>query len=132
MKMAEGEHMDEFLNADALKNIEQNDIMKDLNAMKDAFNKGDLNEALEAAQRMLTALQGMMNQMKSSAQKHADSSFSNMLNDANQLLDKISEVEKNKESLPKTQTNSRKTLKNALQNQSMKPLNHFSKNRKKG
>ena len=46
MKMAEGEHMDEFLNADALKNIEQNDIMKDLNAMKDAFNKGDLNEAL--------------------------------------------------------------------------------------
>ena len=61
--------------------------------MKDAFNKGDLNDALEAAQRLLTALQGMMDQMKSSAQKHADSSFSNMLNDANQLLDKISELE---------------------------------------
>ena len=44
--------MDEFLNADALKNIEQNDIMKELSAMKDAFNKGDLNEALKAAQRL--------------------------------------------------------------------------------
>ena len=35
----------------------------------------------------------MMDQMKSSAQKYADSSFSNMLNDANQLMDKISELE---------------------------------------
>ncbi|HHT9114984.1 MAG: hypothetical protein HY607_09015 [Planctomycetes bacterium] len=99
MKMAQGEHMDEFLNADALKNIEQNDIAKELNAMKDAFNKGDLNAALEAAQRLLTALQGMMNQMKSSGQKFADSSFSNMLNDANQLMDKISEVEKKQREL---------------------------------
>ncbi|MBI2471318.1 MAG: hypothetical protein HYV59_08770 [Planctomycetes bacterium] len=93
MKMAEGERMDEFLNADALKNIEQNDIMKELEAMKDAFNKGDLNTALEAAQKLLSALQGMMDQMKSSGQKFADSSFSNMLNDANQLMDKISELE---------------------------------------
>jgi len=93
MKMAEGEHMDEFLNADALKNIEQNDIMKELNAMKDAFDKGDLNAALDAAQKLLSALQGMMDQMKSSGQKFADSSYSNMLNDANQLMDKISELE---------------------------------------
>ncbi|HHT9137197.1 MAG TPA: hypothetical protein ACFYEK_08150 [Candidatus Wunengus sp. YC60] len=99
MKMAEGEHMDEFLNADALKNIEQNDIMKELDAMKDAFNKGDLNEALKAAQRLLAALQGMMNQMKSSAQNLADSSFANMLNDANQLLDKVSELENKQRAL---------------------------------
>ena len=46
MKMAQGEHVDEFLNEDALKKIEQNDIMEKLNAMKDAFNKGDLDSAL--------------------------------------------------------------------------------------
>lgn len=93
MKMASGEHLDEFLNEDALKNIEQNDIMNQMNAMKDAFNKGDLNAALEAAQKLLSALQGMMDQMKSSGQQLADASFSNMLNDANQLMEKISELE---------------------------------------
>jgi hypothetical protein len=96
MKMAQGEHMDEFLNADALKKIEQNDIMEELNAMKDAFNKGDMDSALNAAQRLLSALQDMMNQMKSSSQNFADTSFRDMLEDMNQLSDKISELE-NKE-----------------------------------
>lgn len=99
MHMAQGEHMDEFLNADALKQIEQNDIMKELNAMKEAFNKGDLEAALQASQRLLSALQGMMNQMKSSAQHLADSSFSDMLKDTNQLLDKISELEQKEKKL---------------------------------
>ena len=96
MEMAQGEHMDEFLNADALKSIEKNDIMKELSAMKDAFNKGDLESALQAAQNLLAALQDMMNQMKSSAQNLADSSYNNMLKNTNQALDKISELE-NKE-----------------------------------
>ena len=123
MKMAEGEHMDEFLNADALKNIEQNDIMKELSAMKDAFNKGDLNEALKAAQRLLTALQGMMNQMKSSAQKHADSSFSNMLNDANQLSDKISELENKQREL----TENTDELKKDIQKRTSESVNETFK-----
>ena len=99
MQMARGEHMDEFLNADALKQIEQNDIMKELNAMKEAFNKGDLDAALKASQRLLSALQGMMNQMESSAQHLADSSFNEMLKSTNQLLDKISELEQKEKKL---------------------------------
>ncbi|MCF6154502.1 MAG: hypothetical protein E3K36_04455 [Candidatus Brocadia sp.] len=96
MQMAQGEHMDEFLNADALKKLEQDDIMKELDAMKEAFSKGDLNAALQAAQKLLASLQEMMNQMQSSAQNLADSSYSDMFKDTNQLLDKISELE-NKE-----------------------------------
>lgn len=96
MQMAQGEHMDEFLNADALKRIEQNDIMKEMAEMKDAFNKGDLDAALQAAQRFLSALQGMMDQLESSAQNFTDSTYNKMLEDTNQLLDKISELE-NKE-----------------------------------
>ncbi|MFN3531755.1 MAG: DUF4175 family protein, partial [Candidatus Brocadia sp.] len=96
MQMAQGEHLDEFLNADALKNLEQDDIMKELDAMREAFSKGDLNAAMKAAQKLLAALQEMMNKLKSSAQDLADSTFSNMLRDTNQLLDKISELE-NKE-----------------------------------
>ncbi|KAA0244839.1 MAG: hypothetical protein DYG83_08310 [Candidatus Brocadia sp. AMX2] len=96
MQMAQGEHMDEFLNADALKKLEQDDIMKELDAMKEAFSKGDLNAALQAAQKLLAALQEMMNQMQSSGQNLADSSYSDMFEDTNQLLDKISELE-NKE-----------------------------------
>ncbi len=93
MKMAQSEHMDEFLNADALKNIEQNDIMKEMNAMKEAFEKGDMDAALQAAQKLLSALQSMMNQMKSSAEKFADSSYNNMLKDMDKLMNKISELE---------------------------------------
>ncbi len=111
MQMAQGEHLDEFLNADALKQIEQNDIMKELDAMKDAFNKGDLNEALQAAQKMLSALQGMMDQMKSSAQNFADSSYSDKLRDTNRLLNKLSELE-NKE---KTLTENTDALKRDIQ-----------------
>ncbi|MGQ3685569.1 MAG: DUF4175 family protein [Candidatus Loosdrechtia sp.] len=96
MKMAQGEHMDEFLNADALKKIEQNDIMEELNAMKDAFNKGDIDATLQAAQRLLSALQDMMNQMKSSSQNFADASFGDMLRDMDRLSEKISGLE-NKE-----------------------------------
>ncbi|MCF6157531.1 MAG: hypothetical protein E3K32_02935 [wastewater metagenome] len=93
MKMAQGEHMDEFLNADAMKTIEQNSLMEELNAMKDALSKGDLDSALQAAQRLLSELQKMMDQMGSSAQNFADQSFGDMLKDANHLTDKISGLE---------------------------------------
>ena len=105
MKMSQGEHLDEFLNADALKNIEQNSVMKDMEAMRDAFKKGDLDAALQAAQKLLSSLQTMMNQMKSSAKGLADSSFSTMLNETNQMLDKISSLEnKEKELAENTDT----------------------------
>lgn len=99
MQMAQGEHMDEFLNADALKQMEENDIMKELDAMKEAFNKGDLDAALKASQRLLTALQGMMNQMESAAQNLADSSYDEMLKNTSQLLDKIAELEQKEKKL---------------------------------
>lgn len=99
MQMAQGEHMDEFLNADALKQLEQNDMMKELDAMKEALKKGDMDAALQAARRMLSALQGMMNQMNSSAQNFADSSFTDMLKDTNKLLDKITELENKEKAL---------------------------------
>ncbi|MDN3514805.1 MAG: hypothetical protein NG747_10440 [Candidatus Brocadia sp.] len=121
--MAQGEHMDEFLNADALKNIEQNDLMKELDAMKDAFNKGDLNAALQSAQRLLAALQNMMNQMKSSAQNFADSSYSNMLKDTNQLLDKISELESKERAL----TENTDTLKRDIQKRASESINETLK-----
>lgn len=123
MKMAQGEHMDEFLNADALKQIEQNDSMKELDAMREAFNKGDLNAALQAAQRLLSALQGMMNQMKSSAQNLADASYTDMLKDTNELLNKISELE-NKE---KALTENTDTLKRDIQKRTSELANETFK-----
>ncbi len=111
MKMAEGEHLDEFLNEDALKDLEENNVMKDLNAMKDAFNKGDLEAALESAQKLLSSLQGMMDKMKGAAQRHTDVSFSDMLNKTNQVLDKIAELENREREL----TENTEKLKKAIQ-----------------
>lgn len=123
MEMAQGEHMDEFLNADALKKIEQNDLMKELNAMRDAINKGDLNVALQAAQRMLSALQEMMNQMKSSAQNFADSSFADMLKNTDQLLSKISEIERKEREL----TEDTEKLKKDIQKRTSESINQTLK-----
>lgn len=123
MQMAQGEHMDEFLNADALKRLEQDDIMKELDAMREAFSKGDLNAALQAAQKLLSALQEMMNQMKSSAQNFADSSYTDMLRDTDQLLDKISELE-NKE---KTLAENTDQLKRDIQKRASESINETLK-----
>ncbi len=111
MKMADGERLDEFLNEDALKDLEENNVMKDLNAMKDAFNKGDLEAALESAQKLLSSLQGMMDKMKGAAQRHIDSSFSDTLNKTNQVLDKIAELENREREL----TENTEKLKKAIQ-----------------
>lgn len=111
MKMAEGERLDEFLNEDALKGLEENNVMKDLNAMKDAFNKGDLEAALESAQKLLSSLQGMMDKMKGAAQRQTDSSFSDTLNKTNQVLDKIAELENREREL----TENTEKLKKAIQ-----------------
>ncbi|MEK6738553.1 MAG: hypothetical protein AABY74_07785, partial [Planctomycetota bacterium] len=105
MKMAEGEHLDEFLNEDALKDLEEN------NVMKDAFNKGDLEASLESAQKLLSALQGMMDKMKGAAQRQTDSSFSDTLNKTNQVLDKIAELENREREL----TENTEKLKKAIQ-----------------
>ncbi|GAB63659.1 MAG: hypothetical protein DWB56_15960 [Candidatus Jettenia sp.] len=119
MKMAQGEHMDEFFNADALKKIEQNDLMKEMDAMKDAFNKGDLNAALQAAQKLLSSIQEMMNQMKSSAQNFADSSYNDMLKETSQLSDKISELESKEREL----TENTDTLKKDIQKRASESMN---------
>lgn len=111
--------MDEFFNADALKKIEQNDLMKEMDAMKDAFNKGDLNAALQAAQKLLSSIQEMMNQMKSSAQNFADSSYNDMLKETNQLSDKISELESKEREL----TENTDTLKKDIQKRASESMN---------
>lgn len=123
MEMAQGEHMDEFLNADALKKIEQNDLMKELDTMRDAISKGDLNTALQAAQKMLSALQEMMNQMKSSAQNFADSSFADMLKDTDQLLSKISDLESKERDL----TEDTEKLKKDIQKRTSESINQTLK-----
>lgn len=123
MEMAEGEHMDEFLNADALKKIEQNDLMRELNAMRDAINKGDLDAALQAAQRMLSALQEMMNHMRSSAENFADSSFADMMKNTDQLLSKISEIENKERKL----TEDTEKLKKDIQKRTSESINQTLK-----
>ena len=123
MEMAQGDHMDEFLNADALKSIEKNDIMKELSAMKDAFNKGDMESALQAAQNLLAALQDMMNRLKSSAQNLADSSYNDMLKNTNEILDKISELENKEREL----TENTDTLKKEIQKRTSELTNETFK-----
>ncbi|MBM4055230.1 MAG: hypothetical protein FJ264_11305 [Planctomycetes bacterium] len=99
MQMAQSEHMDEFLNADAMKGIEQDNVMNDVNEMKNALKNGDFEGALQAAQRMLSSLQKMMDQMNSASQGLTDSFYSDSLKKMDKALDSMSELENKQRAL---------------------------------
>ncbi len=90
---------DEFLNEDALKGIEQEDVASNLKKMQDALSKGDLESALQAAQRLLASLQQMMGMMQDAATQYADSAYSNMLKEIDKLTEQIGELEKQEREL---------------------------------
>lgn len=90
---------DEFLNEDALKGIEQEDVASNLKKMQDALSKGDLESAMEAAQRLLASLQQMMAMMQDAATQYADSAYSNMLKEIDKLAKQVGELEKQEREL---------------------------------
>lgn len=90
---------DEFLNEDALKGIEQEDVASNLKKMQDALSNGDLEGALQAAQRLLTSLQQMMALMQDAATQYADSAYSNMLKEIDKLTEQVDELEKQEREL---------------------------------
>ncbi|MGR3311327.1 MAG: DUF4175 family protein [Candidatus Brocadiales bacterium] len=90
---------DEFLNEDALKGIEQEDIASYLKKMKDALRKGDLESALEAARRLVASMQQMMSIMQDAATQYADSAYSDMLNEIDKLEEQVSELEMQEQEL---------------------------------
>ena len=83
MKMAEGEHLDEFLNADALKGLEENNVLNDLNAMK-TFNKGDLGSLRVRTKTPSSCRNGGSNEGRRATPGRFF--FSETLNKTNQVL----------------------------------------------
>ncbi len=90
---------DEFLNEDALKGIEREDVASNLKKMQDALSKGNLESALQAAQRLLASLQQMMGMMQDAATQYADSAYSKMLKEIDKLTEQIGELEKQEREL---------------------------------
>jgi hypothetical protein len=90
---------DEFLNEDALKGIEQGDVAANLEKMRNALKKGDLESALQAAQRLVASLQQMMSIMQDGATQYADSAYSKMLEEIDELIEQVKELEKQEQEL---------------------------------
>jgi len=131
MRMAQKEHLDEFLNADAMKNIEQESIMEDLKAMKDALNKGDLDAALEAAKRLFSSLQKMMEQMKSSSEGLTDSFYSDTLKKMDRALSEMSELENKQRTLTENTEQLKKDIQKRVFESANKTLKSFFEKQKK-
>lgn len=131
MQMAQSEHMDEFLNADALKGIEQDDIMGDLNEMKNALKNGDSETAIEAAKRMLSSLQKMMDQMNSASQGLTDSFYSDTMEKMDTMLDNLSELENKQRTLAEKTEDLRQEVQKRVSESTNETLKSFFEKQEK-
>ncbi|MCR4291357.1 MAG: hypothetical protein NUV76_00615 [Candidatus Kuenenia sp.] len=131
MQMAQSEHMDEFLNADAMKGIEQDDIMGDLNEMKNALKNGDSETAIEAAKRMLSSLQKMMDQMNSASQGLTDSFYSDTLKKMDKMMDNLSELENKQRTLAEKTEDLRQDVQKRVSESTNETLKSFFEKQEK-
>jgi hypothetical protein len=131
MQMAQSEHMDEFLNADAMKGIEQDDIMGDLNEMKNALKNGDSETAIEAAKRMLSSLQKMMDQMNSASQGLTDSFYSDTMEKMDTMLDNLSELENKQRTLAEKTEDLRQEVQKRVSESTNETLKSFFEKQEK-
>lgn len=88
-----GQWGDEFLNLEAIKSLGEFEIDKDMEEMRDALAKGDLQGALQAALRAMGSLGKMMAQMGQNAQQYADSTYSKTLKEMHHLEEQLGELE---------------------------------------
>ena len=84
---------DEFLNMDALDSLKELTLNKDIQEMKDALARGDLEAALKAAMNATNSLGKMLAEMEQHAQQYADSTYSRTLQEMNALEKGLRELE---------------------------------------
>ncbi|MFQ5957467.1 MAG: hypothetical protein ACE5KK_06825, partial [Candidatus Brocadiales bacterium] len=90
---------DEFLNLEALKELGEFTLNKDMQEMKDALARGDLEAALKAALKAANALESMLAEMEQSAQQYVDSTYSHSLQEMSSLEKMLKELEEDEQQL---------------------------------
>ncbi len=107
--------MEEFINMDALKNLADVELAKELEEMRKAMESGDLSSALESALKALESLEKMLQQMGQSAQQYVDSAYSEALQKMQNLDKRLKELEERERSLAQTTENLKKDIQSRAQ-----------------
>ncbi len=84
---------DEFLNLEALKSLTEVTLNKDMQEMREALARGDLEAALKAALSAVNALEKMLAEMEQHAQQYVDSTYSRTLQEMSTLEKQLRELE---------------------------------------
>lgn len=116
---------DEFLNLEALKGLAELTFNKDLQEMKDALARGDLEAALKAALNAVDALEKMMAEMGQSAQQYVDSTYSRTLQQMSNLDKRLRELEDGERKLAKKTEELKKNIESRNMEEMNRALNEF-------
>ena len=107
--------LEEFINMDALQNLADVELAKELEEMRKALESGDMEKALQAALKALDSLEKMLQQMGQSAQQYADSTYSEALQKMQNLEKRLKELEENEKLLAQNTERLKKDIQSRIQ-----------------
>jgi DNA repair exonuclease SbcCD ATPase subunit len=109
---------EEFINMDALKQLADVELTKELEEMRKALERGDLEGALQSALKAMDSLEKILQQMGQSAQQYVDSTYSETLQKMQNLDKRLQELEEKEKLL----TEATERLKKDLQSRTQEKL----------
>ncbi|HHT9131740.1 MAG TPA: hypothetical protein ACFYED_04560, partial [Candidatus Tripitaka californicus] len=107
--------MEEFINVDALKNLADVELARELEEMGKALESGDLEKALQSALKALDSMEKMLQQMGQSAQQYVDSTYSEALQKMHNLDKRLKELEENEKHLAQSTEKLKKDIQSRTQ-----------------
>ena len=107
--------MEEFINVDALKNLADVELARELEEMRKALESGDVEKALQSALKALDSMEKMLQQMGQSAQQYVDSTYSEALQKMQNLDKRLKELEENEKHLAQSTEKLKKDIQSRTQ-----------------
>ncbi len=123
--------MEEFINMDALKNLADVEITKELEEMRRALERGDTEGALRSALKALDSLEKMLQQMGQSAQQYADSAYAETLQKMQNLDKRLKELEENEKLLAESTEKLKKDIQSRTQEKMDSAMKNFFERQEK-
>ncbi|MEK7241632.1 MAG: hypothetical protein AAB048_02525, partial [Planctomycetota bacterium] len=107
--------MEEFINVDALKNLADVELARELEEMRKSLESGDVEKALQSALKALDSMEKMLQQMGQSAQQYVDSTYSEALQKMQNLDKRLKDLEENEKHLAQSTEKLKKDIQSRTQ-----------------
>lgn len=122
---------EEFINMDALKNLADVELASELEEMRRALERGDLEGALRAALNAIDSLEKMLQQMGQNAQQYVNSTYSETLQKMQNLDKRLKELEEREKLLSEATERLKKDIQSRTQEKLDNTLKDFFQRQEK-